>query len=238
LTTERVLIVNADDYGRSPGVNRGVMRAHGQGIVTSATLMVRWPAAKQAAAYAREQSLGVGLHVDLGEWEYRDGDWERRYEVVDSSDEQAVEEEVLRQLERFETLMGRHPTHLDSHQHVHLEDPARTALLRAAHRLEIPVRGVTPGIGYIGFHGQDNEGNPVPDAISAQALVRTIEGLPAGITELGCHPAAEADHPSAYSEERLRELDALCDPRAAAALERCDVALRSFGDLTHRWAPR
>ena len=64
--------------------------------------------------------------------------------------------------------------------------------------------------------------------------MKTIEELPPGVTELGCHPAAEADHPSAYGEERLRELEALCDPRVAAAIDRCDVALRSFGDLTDR----
>ena len=103
---ERVLIVNADDFGRSPGVNRGVIRAYEDGIVTSATLMVRWPAAEEAAAYARGQALGVGLHVDLGEWELRDGEWESRYEVVDTSDEQAIATEIGRQLERFEKLLA------------------------------------------------------------------------------------------------------------------------------------
>jgi predicted glycoside hydrolase/deacetylase ChbG (UPF0249 family) len=229
---ERVLIVNADDFGRSRGVNRGVIRAHEEGIVTSATLMVRWASAEEAAAYARGRSLSVGLHLDLGEWEYRRGEWQPRYEVLTEPSQEMVAEEIDRQLERFEALMGRAPTHLDSHQHVHLEDPARTALMRVAHRLEVPVRGVTPGISYVGFHGQDAKGNPVPDAISVETLVGTIEELPGGVTELGCHPAAEVDHPSAYGRERLLELAALCDPRVATAIDRCEVALRSFGDLT------
>lgn len=232
--TERVLIVNADDFGRSPGVNGGVIGAHEEGIVTCATLMVRWPAAEQAAAYARRSSLGVGLHLDLGEWVFLDGAWQPRYEVVSESSAEAVTEEIDRQLERFQALMGRAPTHLDSHQHVHREDPARTALLRVAHRLGVPVRGLTPGIGYMGFYGQDGAGNPVPEAITVEALVKTIEELPPGVTELGCHPAAEADHASAYGEERLRELEALSDQRVAAAINRCEVALRSFGDLTGR----
>ena len=49
----RRLIVNADDFGQSPGVNRGIIEAHQHGIVTSASLMVSWPAAAEAAAYGR-----------------------------------------------------------------------------------------------------------------------------------------------------------------------------------------
>ena len=80
--------------------------------------------------------------------------------------------------------------------------------------------------------------NAMPDAISVHALVETIESLPPGITELGCHPAAEVDHPSAYADERIQELEALCDPSVLAAIDRCGIALGSFSELTHRWAPR
>src|SRR5437762_1183195 len=117
----RFLIVNADDFGLSAGVNRGIIEAHERGIVTSASLMVRWPAVAAAAAYAREHpALGVGLHLDLGEWEYSNGDWVARYEVVPLDDAAAVAAEAGRQLAAFRGLMGRDPDHLDSHQHVHL----------------------------------------------------------------------------------------------------------------------
>ena len=46
---ERRLIMNADDFGISPGVNAGIIEAHERGIVTSASLMVRWPDAVAAA---------------------------------------------------------------------------------------------------------------------------------------------------------------------------------------------
>jgi predicted glycoside hydrolase/deacetylase ChbG (UPF0249 family) len=50
----RAAIVNADDFGQSAGINRGIVEAHQRGIVTSASLMVRWHAASEAAAaYAR-----------------------------------------------------------------------------------------------------------------------------------------------------------------------------------------
>jgi predicted glycoside hydrolase/deacetylase ChbG (UPF0249 family) len=233
--TERVLIVNADDFGRSPGVNRGVTTCHEHGIVTSATLMVRWPAADEAAAYARRSALGVGLHLDLGEWEHRDGEWHARYEVLAERTPETVAAEIAMQLERFERLVGRAPTHLDSHQHVHREEPVRNALLRFGNRMGVPVRHLTPGITYSGaFYGQDGKGGPVPGGITVEALIQTIEALPAGITELGCHPAAEVDHDSVYGRERLQELDTLCDPRVQATVARCGVTLRSFGDLAAR----
>jgi predicted glycoside hydrolase/deacetylase ChbG (UPF0249 family) len=230
--SERVLVVNADDFGRSPGVNRGVIRAHEEGIVTSATMMVRWPTAHDAAAYSRRSSLSVGLHVDLGEWEYRDGEWHALYELPAEQTPDAVAAEIGRQLERFERLTGRSPTHLDSHQHVHRSGPARRELRRLGERLDVPVRDVTPGIVHSGaFHGQDGTGNPLPAAITVEALVRVIETLPAGITELGCHPATEIDHDSRYARERLQEVATLCDPRVRAAIDRCGISLRSFADL-------
>ena len=67
ITGARHLIVNADDFGLSAGVNRGIVEAYDNGIVTSASLMVHKPAAAQAAALARSRpSLGLGLHIDIG----------------------------------------------------------------------------------------------------------------------------------------------------------------------------
>src|SRR3954451_21419733 len=104
----RYLIVNADDLGQSPGINRGIVQAHEEGIVTSASLMVRWPAAEAAAAYARTHArLSVGLHLDLGEWTYRDDGWVVRYQVVRGDDADAVTAEAQRQLETFRRLTGR-----------------------------------------------------------------------------------------------------------------------------------
>ena len=62
----RGLIVNADDFGLSPGVSRGILRAHWEGIVTSTTFMVNFPwAAEMAGLLRRAPRLGVGLHLNL-----------------------------------------------------------------------------------------------------------------------------------------------------------------------------
>jgi hopanoid biosynthesis associated protein HpnK len=63
---KRRLIVNADDFGRSHAINQAVIRAHREGILTSASLMINEPAADEAIALARQNpGLGVGLHLAL-----------------------------------------------------------------------------------------------------------------------------------------------------------------------------
>src|SRR5712691_8118802 len=60
----RRLIVNADDFGRSASINQAVIRAHREGILTSASLMLNEQAYEEAVALAREHpQLGVGLHL-------------------------------------------------------------------------------------------------------------------------------------------------------------------------------
>src|SRR5882672_6727530 len=62
----RRLIVNADDFGRSRSINAAVIRAHREGILTSASLMVNEEASDEAVALAKENpKLGVGLHLAL-----------------------------------------------------------------------------------------------------------------------------------------------------------------------------
>ena len=63
---ERRLVVNADDFGRSPSINAAVLGAHTDGILTTASLMVNEPAAAAAVEMARRHhGLGVGLHLTL-----------------------------------------------------------------------------------------------------------------------------------------------------------------------------
>jgi chitin disaccharide deacetylase len=226
------LVVNADDFGRSAAINRGIAEAHERGIVTSASLMVRWPAAGGAAAYARSRSrLGVGLHLDLGDWAYRGGTWVALYERVDVTDLHAVSEELDRQLTAFQALLGCPPTHLDSHQHVHLDGAVREAVVATGRSLDVPVRRITSSIAYRGdFYGQTGQGEPLPERITPEALVAILGTLSEGVTELACHPGL-GEEESSYAGERTRETAALCDPEVRKAVAQAGARLHSFAGL-------
>ena len=231
---ERILTVNADDFGLSPGVNQGVIQAHENGVVTSASLMVRQPAAREAAEYARAHSrLGLGLHFDIAEWRFVGDRWIPLYEVVPSSNASLVEREAWRQVTEFRALVGDDPTHVDSHQHVHRSEPVRSVLHTVAQQLGVPLRECTAGITYCGrFYGRTGKGDTLPENITLEALLGILADLPPGITELACHPGLSCESDSGYGEERSRELAVLCAPQVRAALSAHGITLRSFRDIT------
>jgi predicted glycoside hydrolase/deacetylase ChbG (UPF0249 family) len=236
-TTEKYLVVNADDFGQSPGINRGIIEAHERGIVTSASLMTRWPGTEAAALYARvHPELSVGLHLDLGEWAYRRGNWLPLYTVVPLDCAEAIEREITAQISSFRRLLGKDPTHIDSHQHVHLQDPTCSALAEIVRDLPIPLRHFTPGIRYCGsFYGQTAEGSPLPDLISVAALLKIVGALPAGVTELNCHPGHADGLDTMYQSERSEELKVLCAPQIRAAIATNGIDLCSFATLPRGW---
>jgi chitin disaccharide deacetylase len=227
----RVLIVNADDFGQTAGVTRGIVEAHERGIVTSASLMVRFEAAAEAAAYARrDRDLSVGLHVDFGEWTVGDEGWEPIY-TLPSEDPQEVSREVERQLEVFRALVGKDPTHLDSHQHAHREEPVKSSVLELGRALGVPVRHFSPQVRYLGnFYGQGEDAQPYGELIRVPALTELLRSLEQGVTELGCHPGYAEGLASSYVSEREAELETLCDPRVRGVLAEEGIELRSFRD--------
>jgi chitin disaccharide deacetylase len=232
MSGERFLVVNADDLGLSEVVNAGVLRAHEDGVVTSASLMVRQAAAPDAVKRVRQHpELAIGLHLDLGQWDYEAGAWRLAYARCDTDDPVAIEAECRSQLERFRALLGNDPTHLDSHQHVHESEPAASVAEEIATEVGVPLRNRT--IRYEGgFYGQSGKGDAFPDGISVEALTKLIRSLPPGWTEVGCHPAS-GPVPSSYDSERQIELATLCDPRVREALEETGVKLRSFSQVEH-----
>lgn len=210
------LIVTADDFGISRGINRGIIRAHREGILTSTSLMVSGAAAEDAAASGRAcPTLSIGLHL-----------------VLDRVEPDRVPAELDRQLARFLDLLGVPPTHADSHHDVHRKPAVLPHVLAWARRAGLWVRGHCPVRQMPKFYGRWG-GQTHPEQISVDGLARLLdEEVGEGVTELTCHPGyAEPGFPSSYAVERALELATLCDRRARRAVGERQIRLIGFRDL-------
>lgn len=244
----RRLIVNADDFGLTPGVSAGILLAHRHGIVTSTTMLVNGDIPKEAVARARDAGLGLGLHVNLtlgspltrgrslvdGGTFVRDA---RRAAARAKASE--VDAEVAAQIERFEALVKAKPTHLDTHHHVGLHVPVREVVLAAARRLGVPVRsqdgGTRARVRSAGLRTTDHFfGESGPDAY--WSLARTLahlRALPPGTSEFMTHPGwcdPELSY-SRYGRQREVELIGLGSPAARAAVHALGITLADFRTL-------
>lgn len=129
---ERVLIVNADDFGLSKGQNYGIIEACRNGVVTSTTALVNGAAIDHAAQLSRSTpELAVGMHfvLTLGEplsampgltRDGRLGKWIWQQAEEDILPLEEIAHELACQYRRFVELFGHEPTHIDSHHHVHM----------------------------------------------------------------------------------------------------------------------
>ena len=246
------LIPNADDLGRTHGINTGIFEAHARGIVTSATAMVNYEGIREAAEFSRKHpGLGIGLHVALSGGRAA-SDLSRIPSLVDAQGRQPAKPEglggakpaeiaieVQAQFDRFVEVFGRRPTHLDSHHHSHRRPEVFEVVCALAVREGLPVRnagGAMAGdLRVRGIRTNDAFEETFFDAgVSVDHLVAIIDALPEGTTEMMCHPAhedAELAASSSYAAVRVKELAALCDPRVRAAIDRGQVRLVTFADL-------
>ncbi|MEO7555425.1 MAG: ChbG/HpnK family deacetylase, partial [Acidimicrobiales bacterium] len=149
--TQRLLIVNADDYGLTEGVSRAVLRAHREGVVTSTSALVLGPAFVATASWLDDvPELGVGAHLAIvGEdppllsareipslvdkrgrlrLSWRQLLPRAALGRVDAAD---VEREMAAQLEALSAAVGASRlTHVDTHQHLHLWPSIGRVVLR------------------------------------------------------------------------------------------------------------
>jgi predicted glycoside hydrolase/deacetylase ChbG (UPF0249 family) len=216
----RLLVVNADDLGYDPEIDRGILEAHARGIVTSATAMVETPFAAAALA-AAPRTLGVGLHAVLEPSLRRD----------------AAEAALRRQLARFEELRGVPPTHLDSHKHAHARPEILAAFGAVAAERALPVRALDDAMREaLGRWGVATADAFLGDASRRPAwttdeLLAALAAVGEGVTEIMVHPGHPPSHArTSFGAEREVELVALCDPRARTVLAEGAVALCDYAE--------
>jgi len=161
----RQLIVNADDFGFTPGVNAGILRAFSAGILTSTTIMANGPAFEDAVELAlKNPSLPVGCHLSLVGGR-PSAPAHSVPSLIDAAGEMPatltrlviglaagrvriadIEREFRAQIERI-LVAGIRPSHLDTHKHTHIYPPVMRALAGIAREFGIKcVRNPFEGI--------------------------------------------------------------------------------------------
>jgi len=213
----RGLIVNADDYGLSPGVNRGIAESHRDGIVTSTSLLVDTRFSAEAAATSAElPGLSVGLHADLSA------------AVAESGAEASAAlcvEELERQIARFHSLTGRWPTHLDSHHNAHRAQALNRSFVNFGERHGLRVREHCE-VQYVSAYYGRWGGCTHPEQIGIEGLEGILGSSDDDLIELACHPGyVDGSLRSSYRRERELELRTLCDKRVPQILDELGLAL-------------
>ena len=232
-------ILNADDLGYDPEVSRGILEALSQGIVSSATLLVNTPYSEEAARAGRAFALGLHLNLARGApistaLRRRDAQLDETRAPLLSTEE--IEAEVIAQLDRFQALCRRPPTHVDVHKHLHRHPNVLDGLASACRARALPVRSIDARMrARLRTLGVATNPHFVGDA-GAEAywtlarLEEALAQLPAtGVTELMCHPGyAPRTLTSRYSQQREVELRTFTHPSARELLTRYQVQLVDF----------
>ncbi len=236
METRKLLIVNADDFGFTRGVNEGIVEAHRRGIVTATTLMTHGQAFDHAVELARTTpTLDVGVHLVLwpdGPLPQRLPSFLRRAAAMSATQ---IEQEFTSQMEKV-LAAGLEPSHLDTHKHTHLLPRVMRAVVAVARRFAIawvrrPLRAAA--VRRHGLRTADHFlGLRLTGRLTRRSLARALRSLRPGLTELMCHPGhydreLEAA-PTRLKRQREEELEALTDPEIRAVVEAHGIELTSF----------
>jgi len=194
----KYLIVNADDFGYSFSVNKGIIEAHEKGIVTSTSVMVDAIASQEAAALKHFPKLSVGLH----------------FVVKDFSNVQA---ELDRQIEKFVSILDTKPDHVDTHKmHPTENDAVKLVLTKYSKANHLPVRCLGFAKFIDSFYCPDDEsGFRDENNVSLASLKASINEATDSYNEIMCHVGYSDDYlrkTSSYNDLREKELAVIINP--------------------------
>lgn len=206
----KYLIVNADDFGYSYSVNRGIIEGHAKGVITSTSVMVDSIAAGEAADLSKYPNLSVGLH----------------FEVKNFDD---VAGELERQVAKFKEITGKMPTHIDTHK-IHTSDPGfYPALPDYCKKHKIPMRQLS-GVNFIrSFMGLRTNGD-----VSVTLFKKAVDQATEEYNEIMTHVGYSDDYlrgKSSYSERREEELKTICDPEVKKYIEQKGLELINWEEF-------
>jgi predicted glycoside hydrolase/deacetylase ChbG (UPF0249 family) len=254
------LIVNADDFGWTPDVNDGILHAHRHGILTSTTLMAGGDAFEHAIELARQtRTLDIGVHLTLLQTTSALTSKPLPLDIPTllraiASRRIDVYGELSAQVRKI-IEAGIQPTHLDTHKHTHILPPVASAVARIVKDYGIRwVRkpfdfGLTSGFAARLMHTQRSglqrklreagalttdhfAGFALTGFLDEARLLRLVDDLPEGTTELMCHPGfcrdALRESPTRLKESREIELKALTSAKVISRLKERGIELSGF----------
>ena len=204
----KYLIVNADDFGYSYGINKGIIEAHTNGIVTSTSVMVDAIAADEAKDLAKFPNLSIGLHFEIKE-------------VVN------VKAELERQIDKFVAIVGRSPDHIDTHKRHTTDEGIKEVLEDYTKTHNIPVRNFNAKhVDSFGINSDDS---------SITQLKRSIDEATDEYNELMTHAGYSDDYLreySSYNDPREDELRSICDTEIKQYIQDKGLILINWRDLS------
>lgn len=228
----RKLIVNADDFGKTSGVNAGIIQTYTDGIVTSTSLMVHGKAAKESQILSKYPKLSLGLHFEIP-----DKDLETKIILKlnpNHKEAEWIEEEFKLQIEKFTQLTGRKPDHPDSHKHIHSRPLVKKLFLDYSKEFSIPIRNISCKC-IRTFFGWNLLMQRDLKRVSIDRLIQVLSKLKTGTYELMCHPGiVDKDlYSSRYNKERTEELRTLTNPRIKEFIVSSRIKLINWRDVSY-----
>lgn len=228
----KYLIVNADDFGYSPGVNKGIIKTHTDGIVTSTSIIVDGVASEQAIELKKYPGLSVGLHFNIFDKELNGNIL--KWTILPLTEIRKIEKDFIRQVGKFTKLVGKPPNHIDGHYHIHLHPVVKPIIEKYSNKNGIPVRSLNGIKSIRSFFGWDKLNKKDLKRISTGALLKILANLEEGMNELMCHPGY-ADNVikeiSRYAQEREEEIKTLTDKRIFNAIRDNKIKLINWKEI-------
>lgn len=239
------LIVNADDFGYTKGVNYGILEALQQGVVTSTSMMCNFESSAHAFQLMRKYpGLPVGIHFvltsgrpmrkDVPSLVDTDGNFHKIKDFVKHAVPEDIEKELSAQLKYF-LSSGFMPTHIDSHHHIHAEEVVLPIVLKLARQYQLPVRRYakvqderisSPDHLIDLFYGEHLSEEYFLSLLEMKGDYETVEIM--------THPAyldEELLARSSYAWPRIHELSILTNPQLRERLLACGIELISYREL-------
>ncbi len=228
--TMRQLVINADDLGYREGINKGIIYAHTNGVVTSASLFVEREGTAEAVELAKAHpSLGLWLHLDLDRFftvDHHGGVVTEWLSPKPSLEE--IRAEVKRQLDKFYSF-GFTADHIDSHHHAHLYPEVFPIVCEAARDCKIPVVRFFPK-----YATEPSDIEAFKKILSQNNLIAAdhfIEGWYWGNVDESYQFAELMTHPGYGELWREAELAHSCQPQLKQYLIDQKIDLLRFSDI-------